>query len=89
MGAGDNVCGSADQYSQIDNPYANGEEGAILYVTPNLQTAPETTPVGVVFDAGGPAEGCIDDRWAITTLDGTSIQDNSSFDVLVVTTGSN
>ena len=89
VGAGDNVCGSADQYSQIDNPYANGEEGAILYVTPNLETVPETTPVGVIFDAGGVGEGCIDNRWAITTLDGTSIQDNSTFDVLVVTTGSN
>jgi len=89
-GAGDNVCGDADQYAQIDNPYANNEENAILYATPNLTTPPaETTPVGVVYDPPSVGFGCVDDRWAITTVDGTAIADNSRYDVLVVTTGTN
>jgi hypothetical protein len=66
-------------YTDIDNPYSNGDSTAILIVTPNWSVSfiYDIHPIGVFYDTGN-------NKWAIFNQDSAAMPVNAVFNVLVV-----
>ncbi|MGE5596381.1 MAG: hypothetical protein ACM3S1_10165 [Hyphomicrobiales bacterium] len=71
--AGENTCLEGDTGLIIDHPMANGDSGALLFVTPL-----GGGPVTVAYDV----EGCTADRWVIE-----GVSDGTAYNVLIVKDG--
>jgi hypothetical protein len=92
-GSDANLCtkGTWDQYysTVIDHPLTNGNQDAILFVTPNYGLAssehvgPAQAPYGVYYDDRNQC-GFGADRWVIYAFDSTTLNDGQMFNVLVV-----
>ena len=78
-----NNCGTFDEYSAIDNPYANGVANAIILITRNagLNGGAVDRQFGVVQTV----PGCPFGRWLIRAEDGAAIPNGLRFNVLVIT----
>lgn len=88
-GASDNVCNGAsfDHITIINNPLTNGQPNAILLVTVNRlnDTGASIPGAGVFYDtASGPDVCAAGDRWVIYSLDGFTLADGATFNVLVI-----
>jgi len=74
-------CGG-NNYSAIDNVFANGSANAILLVT-HSGGAALNVPIGVVYNAGAIA-GCPANRWLLRSESGGALPAGATFNVLVI-----
>jgi hypothetical protein len=84
-----NTCdfGGTDNAVVVDNANANGIASAFLFITYDStgDVTPHTGAFAVAYDVG--SGGCTDDRWIIFQTDGTPLEDNDAFNVLVINQG--
>ncbi|MCA9829548.1 MAG: hypothetical protein R3B97_17340 [Dehalococcoidia bacterium] len=88
--AGNNTCDLAtaddDAARVIDNPFANDDPNALIFLTVSGGSVSSGIGYGVTYDSDGTTTfpKCSAGRWVVYSLDGSALDDNLKFNVLVI-----